>query len=323
MSWASITPFGVPVVPDVKTSSKTSVGAGRGQASTCASQSAGTSSSGSADEGVEAGRREVLEAGLAGVGSHDELLGEQDLGNIFSDSWEMAGFAPVMVDAFALDPENPIILIDQQTGATRNLGGGRRQVAYAIDFSNGGDVKLSDVHLMIDLAAAFGAAHSFQVDQVIACDIAANPNFNGAADKQLLEAGASLEVAAKARIILIVSVYPKPDPPVYTATSVDDGTSQLETFVTSPDSSGVLLGPGVVNALNDYVLFADHNVKLDSISNSVGHVGANDFIEVKNGNSAVAGRRPARRAHDQGPGRDHRRLRHLRRRHRRREERPN
>ena len=229
---------------------------------------------------------EVSES-LGPLFSKDQLLGEQDLGNIFSESWEMEGFAPVMVDAFALDPENPIILIDQQTGATRNLGGGHRQVAYAIDFSNGGDVKLSDVHLMIDLAAAFGAAHSFQIDQVIACDIAANPNFDGAADKQLLEAGASLEVAAKARVILIVSVYPKPDPPVYTATSVDDGTSQLGTFVTATDSSGVLLGPGVINALNDYVLFADHNVKLDSIANSFGHIGANDFIEVKNGNSAI------------------------------------
>ena len=47
-SWASITPLGVPVVPDVKTSSKTSVGAGAGQASISDSQSVGMVSSGSA-----------------------------------------------------------------------------------------------------------------------------------------------------------------------------------------------------------------------------------------------------------------------------------
>ena len=48
LSWASITPFGVPVVPDVKTSSKIVSGPGFGQASTCASQSAGNESSDSA-----------------------------------------------------------------------------------------------------------------------------------------------------------------------------------------------------------------------------------------------------------------------------------
>jgi hypothetical protein len=48
LSWASITPFGVPVVPEVKMSSNSSLGAGRGQAATWASQSAGNAVSGSA-----------------------------------------------------------------------------------------------------------------------------------------------------------------------------------------------------------------------------------------------------------------------------------
>ena len=48
LSWASITPFGLPVVPEVKTSSKTSDAAGRGHASSRASQSAGKVASGSA-----------------------------------------------------------------------------------------------------------------------------------------------------------------------------------------------------------------------------------------------------------------------------------
>jgi len=48
LSWPSITPFGVPVVPEVKISSKSSSGAGRGQAATWASQSGGNEASGSA-----------------------------------------------------------------------------------------------------------------------------------------------------------------------------------------------------------------------------------------------------------------------------------
>lgn len=219
--------------------------------------------------------------------SHDEPLGAQDLGNLFSSSWQLEGFAPVTVDAFALDPENPIVLLDQQTGASRNLGGGQRQVAYAFDFANGGDVKLSDVHLTADLAGAYAAAYSYKVDRILGCDVTTNADFNGAANKELLAPGTSLEVGAKGRVILIVSVWPRPDPPVYTLTSVDDGTSPLGTFVTKTDSSDVLLGPGIIEKVSDYVLFGEHFVKLDAIANTSGHIGSNDFVEVKNGNSAI------------------------------------
>jgi hypothetical protein len=35
------------------------------------------------------------------------------------------------------------------------------------------------------------------------------------------------------------------------------------------------------------VLFGEHFVKLDAIANTSGHIGSNDFVEVKNGNSAI------------------------------------
>ncbi len=228
--------------------------------------------------------------GRVGVGpllDRDDPVAAQDLGNLFSASWQLGGFATVPIDAFALDPENPIVNITQQTGATRNLGAGRRQVAYAIDFANGGDVTLSSVHLVADLAAAFGNAWRYTVDQVIGCDVITNPNFNGAANKDLLAPGNVLEVGAKRRVILIVSVYPKPDPPVYTTTSTADGRSPLDTFVTKSASSDVLLGPAIVQSADDFVLYGDQFVKLDAIGNSTGSIGANDFVEVKNGNSAI------------------------------------
>ena len=54
-----ITPLGLPVVPEVNTSSKMSAGFGRGQAASCASQSGGNVSSGSADRSsmIEVGKR--------------------------------------------------------------------------------------------------------------------------------------------------------------------------------------------------------------------------------------------------------------------------
>lgn len=217
----------------------------------------------------------------------DDPIAAQDLGNLFSASWKLEGFAAVPIDGFALDPENPIVTIAQQTGAARNLGAGRRQVAYAIDFGNGGDVTLSSVHLVADLAAAFGSAWKYTVDQVLGCDVNVNPDFNGGANKELLAPGNVLEVGAKRRVILIVSVYPKPDPPVYTATTIVDGRSPLDTFVTKSASSDVLLGPAIVQSSEDFVLYGDQFVKLDAIGNSTGTIGANDFVEVKNGNSAI------------------------------------
>ena len=49
LPWVSITPFGLPVVPEVNTSWNVSSGAGRSHAATCASQSGGKVSSGSSD----------------------------------------------------------------------------------------------------------------------------------------------------------------------------------------------------------------------------------------------------------------------------------
>ena len=59
LAWVRITPFGLPVVPEVNTSSNTSPGFGRGRAASCASQSGGNVSSGSADRSstIEVGKR--------------------------------------------------------------------------------------------------------------------------------------------------------------------------------------------------------------------------------------------------------------------------
>jgi hypothetical protein len=224
-------------------------------------------------------------------------IAARELGDVFSAEWQLGGFTPVAVDAFKLDPENPIIEVDQTTGAVRNLGSGHRQIAYAIDIRNGGDVTLDNVHLITDLAAAFGASNGFTVDRVLGCDVNVNPSFNGASVTELLAPGSVLNVGAAARVIVVVSVYPKPDPAPYVSTATDDGTSPLGTFVTKSDSSDVLLGPGIVQSADDFVLYGDQFVKLDSIGNTSGHIGANEMIEVKNGTSGVvAGDLRARRS---------------------------
>ena len=87
LSWASITPFGLPVVPDVKTSSNTSTGAGRCHARTCASQSAGRSSPGSSlsDSTVVVGKRsrpDLARVGGVAAGAQEEVLRARRLDDV-------------------------------------------------------------------------------------------------------------------------------------------------------------------------------------------------------------------------------------------------
>ncbi|HXG58025.1 MAG TPA: hypothetical protein VNL91_03290 [Thermoanaerobaculia bacterium] len=216
------------------------------------------------------------------------LIAEQHLGNIFTGHWELGGFPTLDGDSpLMIDPENPILNITQLTGATTNLGGGRRRVAYAIDIVNPGDVPLSKLSVTADLAAAFAGSRGYTVERVTGCDLDLNPNFNGGSDKELLAAGNTLPVGDTKRVTLFVIISPQPDPPAYTSGSAADGRSPIDTLVGGSASSSVLLGPSIVTSARDFVLFGEHFVKLDAIANTFGHVGSNDFVEVKNGRSGV------------------------------------
>jgi len=216
--------------------------------------------------------------------------------SVFSDDWQLGGFKELPLATFALDPENPIVQIAQTTGASRNLGSGRRQVAYAIDVANEGDVDLDLVHLTSNLAQAFGDAWKFQVDTILACGLPVNPDFDGRANLQLFSGDTNTlhnpidppQSGTTARVILIISIWPKPDPLPYVSTAEITSVSH---FVRTPTdksgSSSVLLGPGIIETADDLVLFGDRWVKLEAIGDTFGHIGSNDFIEIKNGASGV------------------------------------
>ena len=78
LSWAIITPFGVPVVPEVKIRSQTSSGRGRGHVATVAIIRVGRRrrSPGAAVEGVDGRRGEVGEA--AGFGIRGIMAGAEE-----------------------------------------------------------------------------------------------------------------------------------------------------------------------------------------------------------------------------------------------------
>ena len=85
LSWASITPFGVPVVPEVKTSSKSSSGRAAARPRAGRSQSGWEGLVRIGAQGVHRGRREAIEPGFARIrritaGTEDEVarLGRLD-----------------------------------------------------------------------------------------------------------------------------------------------------------------------------------------------------------------------------------------------------
>lgn len=236
---------------------------------------------------------------LAGDGSLYEQtfpIASQNLGNIFEGTWQLGGFSTHTVSTFALDPENPIVGVDQETRDAINLGAGKRRVSFTIDITNPGDVVLSKLHVEHDLAAALASARSFRVERILGCDLDLNAGYDGRSNTELLASGNTLGVGETKRLIVVVEIAPQPDPSPYTSGSDGDGRSPLDTLVQSSDSSSVLLGPAVIEGADDYVLFGDHFVKFESSGNVFGTVGSNDFIEVKNGRSGiVAGDLRARR----------------------------
>lgn len=217
-------------------------------------------------------------------------FGRQTLGTFHSGSWQMGGFNTHTTAALSVDPENPIIRVEQTTGAVRNLGEGKRLVPFAVDVANGGDVDLSSVTLQNSLETAFADARGFTVDHIVSCSLDVDPDYDGTGDAQILTGDDTLAVGESKRLIVYAVVSPQPDPAPYVATTVATGRSPLATLVEDDASSSVLLGPGTPSRASDFVLFGEHFVKLESAGVIQGHVGSNDFVEVKNGTSGnVAG----------------------------------
>ena len=84
---------------------------------------------------------------------------------------------------------------------------GQLHVTFAFVVANPGNVDLSNVQVVDDLATAFAGAASVHVDSVTASGtLIANAAYNGTTDKNLLAAGSTLAAAANFAISLTVDV---------------------------------------------------------------------------------------------------------------------
>jgi uncharacterized repeat protein (TIGR01451 family) len=205
----------------------------------------------------------------------------------FDDSWELADFNEPEGDPFVLDPEDR----------------GTRTVTYTILVENDGDVPLKKVQVFDTLAEIIsqGSASAYVVDLVQSCELTANDAFDGASNNGLL-LGVDADILddgfdpnpppvvdiTSGIIVLKATVTPNPFPPDFVNNVLSEGYSwYVGTRVEGDSSSTVNLGPGVIEDVDDFALYADHKVMFKDTGFIRGHVGSNGGIEIQQGDSGV------------------------------------
>ncbi|HEV7672537.1 MAG TPA: SdrD B-like domain-containing protein [Thermoanaerobaculia bacterium] len=102
--------------------------------------------------------------------------------------------------------EDPRIGVAKRLVSAEREDGTRYQVVFEIAVSNLGNVPLSNVQVIENLAATFADAASFTVLSLSSAQLTVNPAFDGAGDPALLSAGNSLAVGASGTIVLTLRV---------------------------------------------------------------------------------------------------------------------
>lgn len=209
---------------------------------------------------------------------------------------------------FELDPENPIVEVDELlVQDVVNVGGGERLVVYKTGISNGGDVNLYNVIQNLDLGETFESAKNFTVECITSPDLDLNYKFNGKNEINLLSSDNTLEVGESGTIEILVRVKPAVSEVlpngafaqvIYDASTTAYGTSPIGTVVESNYNqcteettandivASVDLGASVIDELADYTVYGTTQVDFQRVQAlSRGNVGSTSEIKFNNTNS--------------------------------------
>jgi len=141
--------------------------------------------------------------------------------------------APVGVEQPALGVTKTVLSVERDT-TNRSLF----HVLYEIRVENLGNVALTDVQLVDDLAQTFSGVGSWSVESLSSGDLTVNPGFDGAGDTALLAPGNTLAVGASGTLTLQVLVDPGSNPGPHdnlvTATATSPGGEVLIETATVP-----------------------------------------------------------------------------------------
>jgi hypothetical protein len=220
-------------------------------------------------------------------------------------SFNLTGFNSINLSDILLDPENPIINIENLTVEDIvNIGGGEREVVYKVVVNNGGDVELRNSNIKFDLSQAFANASNLEVRCIYSEDLEINSEFDGINDKRLLGVGNTLAVGQTSMVEILVRVKPEIakiasngcfEPVEYNMSAFANGTSPIGTEVinnfyhctgerTGEDIVAIVdLGASIIESINDFAIYGWKAVVLDKeLGQSWGNVGSSESIRFEN-----------------------------------------
>ncbi|MEO8276729.1 MAG: GEVED domain-containing protein [Thermoanaerobaculia bacterium] len=116
-------------------------------------------------------------------------------------------------------------------------------VLFEIRAENLGNVALSGVQIVENLAATFADAGSFAVESVASGDLTVNGSFDGSGDPSLLAAGNTLAVGASGTVTVQIFLDPAGHAGPYSNTAVASGTSPGSVEVDDSSQDGTETDP--------------------------------------------------------------------------------
>jgi hypothetical protein len=149
--------------------------------------------------------------------------------------------APVGVEQPAIGVTKTLLSSERDTTQSTFF-----HVTYEIRVENLGNVALTDVQVVDDLAVTFADAGAWSVESLASPDLTVNPAYDGAADTDLLAAGNTLAVGASGTLTLQVLVDPAGNPGPYQNLTTASGTSPGGEVVTEVASVPVTISVSVI-----------------------------------------------------------------------------
>lgn len=146
--------------------------------------------------------------------------------------------------AVEIGVEDPVIGAAKEVGDVADLPGGVFQVTYDMVVENFGNVPLTDVSVIVDLATTFAEIDPFTIISLTSDTLTVNMGFDGDTDTELLAPGNSLEVGEMTMIQLVVEIEPGTNPGPYVCTALVRGTSPADVEVEDMSQDGSDPDPG-------------------------------------------------------------------------------
>ncbi len=136
-------------------------------------------------------------------------------------------------------PETPEIGTAKSVSAgPTNNGDGTFTLTYTVTVNNSGDVPLSGVQVVDNLATTFSGATGFTVDSVTSTDFSVNPGYDGSTDTSVLSGTDSLATGTGGTVDITVTVTPGGNLGPYSNTATGSGTSPGGTNVSDDSTAG-------------------------------------------------------------------------------------